>query len=335
MGNPVRDSVDEFVTDGLEHIDINEDAYDEVVEDIEEEDFGYVPWNWPPFPHADDIGANDTIDFFTLGNAINFQFRDPDTGEKYGHERDGQLHEGAFGMWAALHNAYENDPQILEGSYLADLDEDDVADIFAPDNGIELPQIEDRTAILNSVGQRLEKEYDGRFHTLIEEADDRLYTDDGAGYLDRLTDFDAYDDTVEIDGQDIAFHKRAQLAIWMPLGHLQAADDDAFDVQDPQNFEIAADYHFPNIFRSLGLHEYNEELANDIEEGTELEAGGRRETELRAAAVYHGRQLLEELNDRYDDEMTAAGLDGVLFTGYKDEAEDENPVHRVDHTVWY
>jgi hypothetical protein len=270
-----------------------------------------------------------------LGNAVNFQFRDPETGEKYGHERNGDSHEGAFGMWAALHDAYEDNPQILDGSYLADLDEDDVRDIFAADNDIEMPQIEDRTELLNSIGQRLEDEYDGRFHTLVDEADDALYTDDGTGYLDHLTDFEAYNDTVEIDGQEIAFHKRAQLAVWMPLGHLQASGQDAFDVEDPQDFEIAADYHFPNIFRHLGLHEYDEDLAEDIETGKELEAGGRRETELRAAAVYHGRQLLDELNDRYEEDVTAAGLDGVLFTGYKDEAEDEYPVHRVDDTVWY
>ncbi|PSG99133.1 MAG: hypothetical protein BRC29_03330 [Nanohaloarchaea archaeon SW_7_43_1] len=81
MTNPVRTSVQEFVEDDLEHIDLKEDNYGNVVDEIEEKEFGYVPWNWPPFPNADEIGEKDIIDFFMVGNAINFQFRDPKTGE--------------------------------------------------------------------------------------------------------------------------------------------------------------------------------------------------------------------------------------------------------------
>jgi len=247
MTNPVRTSVHAFIKDSLEHIDLNEDNYEKVADEIEDKEFDYVPWNWPPFPNADEIGEKDIIDFFMVGNAINFQFRDPETGERYGHERNGQLHEGAFGMWAALHNAYEEDSSILNGERLAELDETDIKELFSTDNDVELPQLEDRRTILNSIGKQLSEEYDGSFHTLVEQSDNRLYSD-GNGLIDNITDFESYNDSVKVDGHDIDFYKRAQLAVWMPLGHLNVAEtDNPITVEDEENFEIAADYHFQHL----------------------------------------------------------------------------------------
>ncbi|PSG99132.1 MAG: hypothetical protein BRC29_03325 [Nanohaloarchaea archaeon SW_7_43_1] len=238
-------------------------------------------------------------------------------------------------MWAALHNAYEEDSSILNGKRLAELDETDIKELFSADNDVELPQLEDRRTILNSIGEQLSEEYDGSFHKLVERSDKRLYSD-GNGLIDNITDFETYNDSVRVDGNEIDFYKRAQLAVWMPLGHLEVTGtENPLKVEDEENFEIAADYHFPNIFRHLGLHEYDEELVNDIEAGNELDGGGRREAELRAAAVYHGRNLINELDSRTDEEVTAAGLDGALFTDYKEEAENDHEIHRVDHTIWY
>lgn len=326
--NPVRASVSAYVDDGLDYVTIDENKLDTMADDMEGEDFGLVPWLWEPFPKAGvDMTPEETIDFFMVGNTINFQFRDPDTGDKYAYERDGETHEGAMGMWAALHDAYEDDPSILTGERLADLSYAEVEELFPAEEGVEMPMLEERHAALTTAGERLAEDYDtgdgGRFATLVDEAESRLYAD-GDGIIDHLTDFDSFEDTTTVDGHELVFNKRAQLAVWMPLGNLEAMDrEDALRVEDRDSFELAADYHMPNIGRHTGALEYDAALAEAIDMGEPVVADGKAEAELRAAAVAYGMVLQDELG------VNGAELDGALFTTYKDAAEDANPVHRT------
>lgn len=325
--NPVRASVSAYVEDGLDYVTIDERKLDAMAEELAEEDFGLVPWLWEPFPKGGvDMTPEETIDFFMVGNAINFQFRDPDTGDKYAYDREGETHKGAMGMWAALHDAYEADPSILTGERLAELSYDEMEELFPADGGVDLPMLEERHEALTTVGERLQEAYDvgdgGRFATLVDEAEPRLYAD-GDGIIDHLTGFDAFEDTTMVGGHELVFNKRAQLAVWMPLGNLEAMGEDALRVEDCDNFELAADYHMPNIGRHTGALAYDPELADAIDAGDPLVADGRAEAELRAASVAYGIALQDELG------VNGAELDGVLFTTYKDAAEAENPVHRT------
>lgn len=327
--NPVADTVSAFVDDGLDHVSINGDAAASMANDLSDEEFGLVPWVWDPFPKAGaEMSPRETVDFFMLGNTINFQFRDPATGDKYVCERDGEQYAGAMGMWAALHNAYDEDSDILTGEYLAALDRDAFDNLFPADDAVDIPMPDERYDILQEGGAVLTEEYDsgdgGRFSTLIDAADDRLYAD-GNGIIDRLVaDFPSFDDAHTVDGQEVKFYKRAQLAVWMPLGNLQAMGEaDVMPVTDQDKFTLAADYHMPNIGRYTGALDYDDELADAIDAGDPLVAGGKAETELRAAAVAYGLKLQDRLG------ITGAELDGALFNNYKDEAEDANPVHRT------
>lgn len=319
--NPVRESVTDLVEDrGLQYVTVND--VDGFAEELAEEELGLTPWLWPPYPAPDkDMPAEDRLDYFMLGNTINFQFRDPDSPEKYVF--DG-MHtgEGAEGMWAALHDAYDEDPDVLTADELASLEEDDVAELFPADGDVEMPMIPERTEILNEVGDVLQSRYGDSFSDVVAAAEPRLYAD-GDGIIDHLVDsFPSFDDSHEIDGDDVNLYKRAQLAVWMPLGHLNALEyDNTLTVEDPDNFEIAADYHMPNIFEYQGV--IDDQNREHIDDGTPFLTGSRGEVERRAAAVYVGREIADRLD------TNGAELDGALFKGYKDAAEDAQPVHKT------
>jgi hypothetical protein len=322
MTNPVRDSVTALVEDdGLQYVTINDEHIDDFADKFDDDELGLTPWLWPPFPGPDhDMSPADRLDFFMLGNTINFQFRDPESAAKYTF--DGTDHAGAMGMWAALRTAYEDNPDILTADDLASLEEADVDALFPADDDVTLPMIDKRTAILNEVGDVLQAEYGGRFRDVVDAAEPQLYAD-GDGIIDHFVDnFPSFDDSHAVDGQEVNLYKRAQLAVWMPLGHLQAlGHDDTLQVTDQDNFEIAADYHMPNIFEYNGV--IDDENREHITAGKPFLASSRGEIERRAAAVYAGRQLADEMDSN------GAELDGTLFQGYKDEAEDAHPVHKT------
>jgi len=231
-----------------------------------------------------------------------------------------------MGMWAALHDAYDRDPSILTGETLADLSYSDITALF-DDDGVAMPMQEERHDFLTSVGERLVAAYDdgdgGRFSTLVDAASPCLY-DDGDGIIDHLTRFDAFEDATTVDGHDLVFNKRAQLAVWMPLGNLaEMGKGDALRVADQEAFTIAADYHMPNIGRYTGVLSYSDDLAAAVDAGDPVVADSRAEADLRAGAVAYGLALQDALD------VTGAELDGALFNGYKEDAEAAHPVHRT------
>lgn len=84
---------------------------------------------------------------------------------------------------------------------------------------------------------------------------------------------------------DPGFYKRAQIT----------ANDLALagvaDFSDVDRLTAFADNLLPHVLRADGVLEYAPELAAAVDAGTPLEAGGERETELRACAV-HACELL-------------------------------------------
>lgn len=77
------------------------------------------------------------------------------------------------------------------------------------------------------------------------------------------------------------FLKKAQLALWMAKGMLEAGGWSAPEVEAT----VFADYQVPKVLRGLGILEYGEELARLVDAGELLESGGAMEVAIRAATI--------------------------------------------------
>jgi hypothetical protein len=183
---PVRKSVATAV-DKLDHIEINTAQIRSVAEEWADEEFELPSWRAPVFPDESAAGTSveDVIDFLFVGNSINFAFRKFESGEKFVAEYDGVEWAGAFGMWACLKRAYDNDVPILDGGYLSQLSRPEVGNLFDPTDGQQIPMLDHRRRILNNVGDRLVTDYDGHFHKFVTNAGNRWF-DDGNGLVERL-----------------------------------------------------------------------------------------------------------------------------------------------------
>ena len=328
---PVRESVFEVLGE-LEHVHLHEDKIKSVAERWVDEEFELPRWKAPVFPDETNHGTDveDVINFFFVGNSINFAFRDFETGEKFVAVYDDVEWSGAFGMWACLKREYENGTPILSGSYLASLSREDVCSLFNPADGKEIPLLEERHKILNNIGKQLENKYSGYFHNLTHPRS-KLFAE-GEGIVDCLVnDFPSFDDTHTMQTQDgltkIHLYKRAQLAPAMV--YTRFYDTDYFELEDPESLTIFADYNLPNVLRHLNIIEYDRELATAIDEGIVLDSGSREEMEIRVATVAGADLLLEELNKLRDIPVYAPHLDYRLFK-IRDEVDD--PVHKTRTT---
>jgi hypothetical protein len=222
---------------------------------------------------------------------------------------------------------------VLDGAFLADVDRETAEKLFTPTTGSpQIPMLDRRAEILQSVGEQLCAEYDGQFHNAVGTDTLRLF-DDGDGVVERLVDeFPSFDDSHTIETDDgettVQLHKRAQLAPAMLWGRFHGSDQ--FDIEDPEAFTVFADYNLPNVLRGLDVLEYDDALADRIDAGEPIEAGAREEVELRVATVAAADQIMTAVNDRRDgDPVFGPQMDPKLFF-MRDEIDSD--VHRTRTT---
>lgn len=332
--NPVRTSVARLVPH-LRHVTIDATAIDATAAELATDEFELPAWRAPVFPDERTQGttAADVVDFLFVGNAINFAFRDFETGENFRATYDGEEYAGAFAMWACLQRALDAGEPVLSGSYLRDLTLTDVQTLFEPATEVEIPMLEARHRILTAVGERLVTEFDGRFHTLVDRSSNRLY-DDGSGIVGLLVEhFPSFDDAYPAQCGDeileVCFYKRAQLAAAMMHGRFP--DDGRWAIRDEAAFTIFADYNLPNVLRSLGILEYSPDLRARIDDGELLVEGSREELELRAATIHAADQLMDAINEQRDRPIYGPHLDAKLFF-MRDSVE--TPVHVTETTAY-
>lgn len=332
---PVRKSV-EIVVSELEFLNIDDEAIDELAQDLASEEFPLPDWRAPVFPTTEtaSVTASDVIDFLFVGNAINFQFRDYKTGQKFATSYAGTEWSGAFAMWACLKREYDENPAILHGNTLRELTLSDVKQLFESSTDVEVPMIEERHQILTQVGERLTTQYDGRFSNLVEASEPRLYAD-GDGIIDRLVShFPSFRDSSVVtlnDGTsiEVLFWKRAQLAAGMAYGRFQ--NQSTFQIQDQDCFTVFVDYNLPNVLRGIGVLDYSNYLSELIDSRNMIEAGSQEEVELRAATVYAADKLLERLIELRETPIYAPHLDYKLFS-MRDGVD--TPVHITQTTEY-
>lgn len=188
MGNLVLPSC-QGVMRKAEHVSINSEAVDQVALRFAAEQMKIPSWDLPVFPSSP---SPETIDFFILGNSINFAFRNFSTKKDFTTEYAGQEWRGAMAMWASLKRALDLGKPITFGPYLENISDEDVKEIFSGSNPI--PLVDERAKIFREVGHVLRMKYGNYFSNLVERSGNRLFNN-GDGLVDRLiTDFPSFDD---------------------------------------------------------------------------------------------------------------------------------------------
>ena len=179
---------------------------------------------------------------------------------------------------------------------------------------------------LNDLGGYVLDRFSGSFTRLVGAASG------SADHLVRiLAEMPFYRDVESYGDLRVPFYKRAQLTAadlslaFGGVGYGQFADID--------RLTIFADNLVPHVLRVDGILQYDDALAHRIDQGELLPAGSAEEVEIRACAL-HAVELLVQSLRAADQDVTAHGLDYLLWNRGQQPYYKARPRHRT-RTVYY
>lgn len=272
-----------------------------------------------------ELDTSESIGLVCVFNCVNFCFWAAKGQEKWATKINGEMIDGATGMFRSLEEAYQNGVPLWDAHFLQNLNREKFNELLNGD--VEIPLLDERVKCLNEAGEVLLKNFGGSFMKVFEAA---------KGDAIELTNlfikfFSSFNDYATFEGEKVEFHKRAQLNTDMINYRLaKRGEKGLFNLDKLTAF---ADYKVPQMLRKFEILEYTPELAEKIDSYEEIEAGSREEIEIRAATIWAIEQMKEVLTPRFP-KITARQLDDHLWSLGQTKSPDDKPYHRT-RTIYY
>lgn len=294
-GSPVIASTIPVVKDSR-WVRTNAAAVDRVAGWMAYEEFG-LPDGAQMFDFGSDPDLLTDVTLFV--NCLNFAFTDFATSRKFELEYRGRTWSDSEAMVAALHRAHVAGEPIFTGAWMAGVTRADLERLFA--GSIEMPMLDERVAILRSVGATLVDRFGGSFHAWAAGCEPAMYAD-GNGLLERLvTDFPRFEDSHVFKGSRVRIYKLAQLALWGL--HAMWVRQGRPGIRDLDRMSAFADYIVPVALRVMGIFQYVPDLERRIMAGEPIARDSEEEIEIRAHTLYATALLTDALNELRPPEL--------------------------------
>ncbi|MBD3319055.1 hypothetical protein GF342_04060 [Candidatus Woesearchaeota archaeon] len=237
----------------------------------------------------------------------------------------GKRYTGSFAMLAAVKQAMGWGAKWWDAQYLQSLTRDDLGQILRGD-AVEIPLLQERLTNLHEAGRVLEQ-YDGRFTTMIEQAEGSAVR-----LIQRVAqEFPQFRDRAVYKGREVSFYKRAQLLCANLQRVFAGKKWGAF--QDVGQLAALADYKIPQILRHFGVLEYATPLASQVDNKALLAPGSEEEVEIRASMIWVVELIRQFLAAR-GVEKTAMEIDYLLWYEKFHVRGAMKPHHRT-RTIFY
>lgn len=325
------------VVQSSQHVRIDDVAIERVAVEVLDAD---DPPGWDTDLHYRATGPEGderTAMWLMVLDALNFCFwgQGTDPQQRWRVRWKGDLVDGYVALVAALTIALERGFPLHDANWLADVSEEDVAEILAPADGhTEIPLFDDRVKNLRELGRGLLPyggnpatafiaSANGSAITLVQKVV-RAFTS-----FNDVTNW-PYADT-GLPGNEVRLFKRAQILVGDIAGGL--AGSPLADFEDLDQLTAFADYKVPQILREKGVLVYDNALASTVDSRQRIVAGDRMEVEIRAATIVACDRLVETLRAK-GRSITAAELDWHLWSLSQSLGGSSRPYHLTE-TVFY
>jgi len=203
------------------------------------------------YPSVDE-SIDRVLAYFLIMVAMDHRLSRPD--KPYEAEINGRLYRGADLLYHLGIRKFEEDPEFFTPERLVFITHDDVTKWLSV-KGVFPPDPELRAYLLNDIGIKSVKLFNGDFTKLLEISEGFLRRKNGNGILDLLKVFKAYQDPVE---------KKSYLLIKFLVYR------GLFNPLDEENLNIAVDNHLTRIAIRLGLIELENEFTEKITKRIEV-----------------------------------------------------------------
>lgn len=304
-----------YVAEHSDHVTIDHDAIDRYVGSFEPKDVDHwmkaSPFEYRPCPKIED-----EIDRWFLADAMAYCFWGYPS--KWTIDYEGKKIDGWWALLASFQRAIEAGIPLLDGNYLAKIDQVSAHNLFAGEPII--PLFDERIEDFNQIGRLLVKNYDGRFHNYLIAAP----TNATEFIVDLGQKFPTFYDVSTYKGMEVLFYKKAQLLAHDLLVGFQGSKYALLTGSDLLTGE--ADYKVPAILRKLGILKYSYHLSQMVDSRTVLMSDSKEEVEIRANMLVACDLIVRQLKPRYPD-INALTLDGILWVASQSKSAQDKPYH--------
>lgn len=290
-----------YVVENAAHVKINQEKLDKWADSIKGSNFDEHPWK----KYNKDFNEKEIILLAFFIESMNFCFwKEPIF--KYKDKKKSTAMMNLF-IDAALKNK-----QLFNTNYLINLKYEDLIKIFMIEEG------------------NLKKRYNSLMYSVRKINENKNFFDDLFNIKSTedlykfIVDFDNFKDVSIYKGKEIFFYKRATLLV-----------HDLFDLSETIHDNIknidtvlgCADYVIPRGLRLEGILEYDNELADKIDNFEEIPQDSEYEGEIRAFTLY----VIEYVKNKNDKSVNSAVWDNLIWNYFRGKG---GVAHRTD-TIFY
>ncbi len=302
-----------WVVEHAEHVTLNEDAVRRCAQELAQQSLNFV-WNGLHFRD----GTARTVQYLFVLDSLNFCFW-PEPRWRY------RGHDGYVALAMSFKDAVMHGDQILDATFLAQMDRAQLQEILDGEN--EIPLLDERVKILREAGAVLQKKYDGQAARLVERAERSVVR-----LVELLAhDFSSFRDEAIYRGRTVYFYKRAQIFCADLYGAFAGQRWGEFS--DIDELTAFADYKVPQVLRQIGILRYSPELAERIDRREEIPSGSPEEIEIRAHTIWAIELLKREL-EQLRRPLRSFEIDWLLWNLGQREEFRQKPYHRT-RTIFY
>lgn len=253
--------------------------------------------------------AEQTVQYYFFVDSINFCFWPLKGKEKWGIERGGKIITGYYAYSYAIKKSIEENPRLLDASYLSNISYAEFGNIFKGRGKLQL--LEKRWEIIRENFGSMNDNFGGQASILIRKA--KKDVNDLIRLL--LGYFPSFRDVSNYKRKEAFFLKRAQIFISdinyamknKGLGYFKNMDD----------LSIFADYKLPQLLQNEGILQYSTSLLEKIRNEELIKSISREEMEIRANTIFACELILKELQ-KLGRSINSNQLDWILWVKAKD-----------------
>ena len=291
-----------YVVDNSTYVKINYEKLNNFINNLDEVNYQH----WSKEVNLN-LNEKEWIILAILIESMNFCFW---AKPKWKIEYHKDILSGSNALFYSVIKEVENNKKFLDINYLYNLKYQDFKKIFTSVEG-EIPLIENRFNNFKEVVNVIHN--DSNFFTELFKI-----TSDQELLKFITSKFISFDDKSLYKGEIIYFNKRATLLV-NDLYYL--SDTIRKNVKNVNNLSGCADYGIPRTFRDYGILEYNNILAEKVDNEKEILHDSHMEVEIRANMLYAIELIKEKLQEK-----------GIIINSV--ELDKKTPAHHTI-TIYY
>lgn len=304
-----------FVVSSAKHVRINYNQADKLIGELGNLDNTHYLAKLP-YPIYD-MGTKDIANFLLIYDAIDFSFWG---NPKWTITVDGRNLDGGIALLHCLFNFFRGRDSV---DVFMDLEHMTFKNFAALLKGnVEIPLLAERCKIVTNIAKTVNQTMNGNFYSHIQtiNGDQELFD-----FI--LHNFPSFNDTRTYQGKTIHFYKLAQL---LTSDLLRVIENKEHKKVDRSHLIGCADYKIPQVLRSCGVLEYDDELSVLVDTKTKIAENNTYEVEIRASMLVAIDYLWHKTNQSVD----RIDINNYIWSKGQDKTKNHHSYHLTRTTSY-